>query len=57
MSEKPNVVWEGGIRILPLIAITIIIIVVISITRIYRSNKKLDLLSSVENTKKEKTKQ
>ena len=57
LSKNPNVVWGGGIRIFPLIAVIIIIIAIIAITRIYHSNKKLDLLSSVESTKKEKTKQ
>ena len=56
ISKNPNVVWEGGVRILPLIALIIIITIVIAITRIYKSNKKMDFLSSVENTKKEKTK-
>lgn len=56
ISEKPNVVWEGGIRIFPAIGVIILVVIIIASIKFSYSKKKLDLFSSVESAKKEKNK-
>ena len=52
ISNNPNVVWEGGVRIIPVLVIIVILIIAVAAIRIRYSKKKLDLLSTIENTEK-----
>lgn len=52
LSENPNIVWEGGVRIIPAIAIILVLTIIVAIAKIYRSKKNLDVLSNIVNLKK-----